>query len=99
MRPMIAATAESGGGGSGLTRLNTQCAIEYAHRSGKKRAMDTRAAQLVRLDLRLRFAHARRRLEAAGSKATQRINLTLTKAHGRLDPLPAHLTQLSPLKI
>jgi exodeoxyribonuclease VII large subunit len=27
------------------------------------------------------------------------VRLRLTKAHGRLDPLKAHLTQLSPLKI
>ncbi|MGI8742976.1 MAG: exodeoxyribonuclease VII large subunit [Bryobacteraceae bacterium] len=65
----------------------------------KKRKLDGLTARLEKLDLRLRFAHARRRLEAAESGAEQRIKLLLTRANGRLNPLTAHLTQLSPLKI
>jgi exodeoxyribonuclease VII large subunit len=38
-------------------------------------------------------------LETASVAATQLIRLRLTRAHGSLDPLVAHLTQLSPLKI
>jgi exodeoxyribonuclease VII large subunit len=51
------------------------------------------------LDLRLRIAAARRRLEAADAAILQLARLRITRAHGRLDPLTAHLTQLSPLKI
>ncbi len=55
--------------------------------------------RLRRQDLRLRFAAARRRLEAADTAIAHRIRLRLTRTHGRLDPLVANLTQLSPLKI
>jgi exodeoxyribonuclease VII large subunit len=89
--------------GRGLQRVDE---LEYTLRdrmrtliASKRHVLDSRAGRLEQLDLRLRFAHARRRLEAAESSATQRIKLLLTRAHGRLDPLTAHLTQLSPLKI
>ncbi len=65
----------------------------------RKQALDNQTARLEKLDLRLRFAHARRRLDAAQTRSRQRVELLLTRAHGRLDPLTAHLTQLSPLKI
>ncbi|HTA71589.1 MAG TPA: exodeoxyribonuclease VII large subunit, partial [Bryobacteraceae bacterium] len=51
------------------------------------------------LDLRLRIAAARRRLEASETAILQLARMRLTRTHGRLDPLIAHLTQLSPLKI
>ena len=80
--------------------------LEYALRDRmrsrialKKRTLDARRERLESLDLRLRFAHARRRLEAADSRAAMRIGQLLSQGHGRLDPLTAHLTQLSPLKI
>lgn len=80
--------------------------IEYVMReknrlrmAERKRKLDDLTARLEKLDLRLRFAHARRRLEAAETGAAQRIRLILSRAHGRLNPLAAHLTQLSPLKI
>jgi exodeoxyribonuclease VII large subunit len=38
-------------------------------------------------------------LEAADIAALQLMRLRVTRAHGTLDPLLAHLTQLSPLKI
>jgi exodeoxyribonuclease VII large subunit len=56
-------------------------------------------ARLRSLDLRLRFAAARRRLENADVAALQIIRVRLTRAQNRLVPLQAHLTQLSPLKI
>ena len=65
----------------------------------KKRTLEERQKRLESLDLRLRFAHVRRRLEAAESRAATRIGMLLSHGHGRLDPLTAHLTQLSPLKI
>ncbi len=55
--------------------------------------------RLRSLDLRLRFASARRRVETAETSIGQRIRLRLAGAHGRLNPVVAHLTQLSPLKI
>jgi exodeoxyribonuclease VII large subunit len=67
--------------------------------SARRRNLEELTARLSRLDLRLRFAQTRRRLEAAGVAAMQLIRLRLTRAHGTLDPLIAHLTQLSPLKI
>jgi exodeoxyribonuclease VII large subunit len=57
------------------------------------------AARLRNLDLRLRFAEARRRREASETALAQLIRLRLTRARGLLDPALAHLTQLSPLKI
>lgn len=65
----------------------------------RRKRLDELTARLRSLDLRLRFAAARRRLEAADTAAAQLIRLRLTRAQGRLDPLIAHLTQLSPLKI
>ena len=65
----------------------------------RRKRLDDLTARLRSLDLRLRFAAVRRRLEAAEMTALQLIRLRQTRAHGRLDPLIAHLTQLSPLKI
>jgi exodeoxyribonuclease VII large subunit len=56
-------------------------------------------ARLRALDLRLQIARARNRLEAADRAAAQLIRMRVAAGHGRLDPLTAHLTQLSPLKI
>jgi len=65
----------------------------------RRKRLDELTARLRRLDLRLRVANARRRLETADTAAAQLIRLRVTRAHGRLNPLIAHLTQLSPLKI
>jgi exodeoxyribonuclease VII large subunit len=65
----------------------------------KRAKLQADATRLRGLDLRLRFANARRRLEAAQRALAQLARLRVTKAGGRLDPLIAHLTQLSPLKI
>ena len=51
------------------------------------------------LDLRLRFAQARRRAESAETAMIQLARLRLAGARGRLEQALAHLTQLSPLKI
>ena len=67
--------------------------------STRRKRLEQLAARLRSLDLRLRFAAARRRLEAGEAAIVQLIRLHLTRGHGRLDPLVAHLTQLSPLKI
>jgi exodeoxyribonuclease VII large subunit len=51
------------------------------------------------MDLRLRFAGMRRRLELAEAAAPQRIHLRLARERGRLDSLGAQLSHLSPLEI
>jgi exodeoxyribonuclease VII large subunit len=67
--------------------------------SVRRKRLEELTARLRSLDLRLRVARARQRLQAADTAAAQLIHLRLTRAHGRLNPLIAHLTQLSPLKI
>ena len=65
----------------------------------RRKRLEDWTARLRSLEMRLRIARARQRLEAADTAAVQLIHLRLTRAHGRLNPLIAHLTQLSPLKI
>ncbi len=70
-----------------------------SRQSGCGKRLEELATRLRSLDLRLRFAAARRRLEAAETALAQLARLRLTRAKGSLEPLLAHLTQLSPLKI
>ncbi len=65
----------------------------------RRKRLEELTARLRNLDLRLRMASARRRLEAADAAIAQLIHVRLTRSQGRLNPLIAHLTQLSPLKI
>lgn len=65
----------------------------------RRKRLEELTTRLRSLDLRLRFAAARRRLENANVAALQLMRLGVTRAQGRLNPLLAHLTQLSPLKI
>lgn len=65
----------------------------------RKRALEKARSGLAQLDVRLRFAAARRRIEASDGKIRQAIQLRLSAARGKLAPLDAHLAQLSPLKI
>lgn len=67
--------------------------------AARRRKLDRVAAEVSRLDVRLRFAAARRRLEASGAKMDHAIRLRLNGAGSRLAPLEAHLKQLSPLAI
>ncbi len=55
--------------------------------------------RLRKLDLRLRFANARHRMELAEAAAGQRISLRLTRDRGRLDSLARQVSQLNPLAI
>ena len=64
-----------------------------------KRTLDRMRTGLAQLDVRLKFAAARRRLESFDSRIGQSIRLRLSGAQGKLSPLQAHLAQLSPLKI
>jgi exodeoxyribonuclease VII large subunit len=65
----------------------------------RKRACEAIGSRLLRMDVRLRVAGSRRRLEACDAKLHQRMRLQLSHARGALGPLQAHLAQLSPLKI
>ncbi|HEY7336328.1 MAG TPA: exodeoxyribonuclease VII large subunit [Bryobacteraceae bacterium] len=65
----------------------------------RKRTLDAAVSRLARLDVRLRIAESRRRLEACEAKVQREIRLRLSRAHAALGPLEAHLAQLSPLKI
>jgi exodeoxyribonuclease VII large subunit len=65
----------------------------------RRKRLEELTARLRSLDLRLRIAQARRRQDAAETAIARIVHLRLTLAHGRLNPLIAHLTQLSPLKI
>jgi exodeoxyribonuclease VII large subunit len=65
----------------------------------RQRACNAIGSRLGKLDLRLRMAEARRRLDGCGTRVQQRIRLVLSHARMRVSPLEAHLAQLSPLKI
>ena len=64
-----------------------------------KRALDAAASRLARMDVRLRVAEARRRLESCEMSVVQGMRLKLSHARAALAPPEAHLIQLSPLKI
>jgi exodeoxyribonuclease VII large subunit len=55
--------------------------------------------RLRRRDLRLRFAAAHRRIDAACSSAERLVALSLARRRARLNELDAHLRQLSPLAV
>ena len=65
----------------------------------RKRAVDLLATRLGLLDVRLRLAGSRRRLEAFDGRMRQAMRHRFTHARSELTPLEAHLYQLSPLKI
>lgn len=65
----------------------------------RRRRLERAASTVARLDVRLGFAAARRRLEASGAALGHAIRLRLSRAGGQLAPLSAHLKQLSPLAI
>ncbi len=67
--------------------------------NSRKRTLDRIKAGLAQLDVRLKFAAARRRIEACEAIMQQSTRLRLSRASGKLSPLNAHLAQLSPLKI
>jgi exodeoxyribonuclease VII large subunit len=80
--------------------------FEYAVRDAwrrtfeaRRRALETVTARLSQLDVRLRLAQVRRRLEAAEATSIERIRIRLSDARSALGVSAAHLAQLSPLKI
>ncbi len=77
-------------------RMEAILRAALATRSKQARDLD---ARLKKMDLRLRLADGRRRLEAASSKLEDSMRWKLAQAHRRLEPLQAHLSQLSPLRV
>jgi exodeoxyribonuclease VII large subunit len=67
--------------------------------AGRKRALDEATTRLAALDVRLRLAAVRRRLEACDTTVVQSIRILLNHARAELTPLEAHLKQLSPLAV
>jgi exodeoxyribonuclease VII large subunit len=65
----------------------------------RRKALERTRSTLAQLDVRLKFAAARRRIEASDSRIRQSIRLRMGAAREQLSPLEAHLAQLSPLKI
>ena len=65
----------------------------------RKRAFNAAVSRLARLDVRLRVAEARRRLEGCEARIQQAMHRSVGRAQAALGPLEAHLAQLSPLKI
>jgi len=70
-----------------------------ARHQAKRRALEASTMRLRQLDVRLKFAVARRRLDSARAAMLQAIQLRLSRAGGALAPLAAHLKQLSPLTV
>ncbi|HYP12645.1 MAG TPA: exodeoxyribonuclease VII large subunit [Bryobacteraceae bacterium] len=78
-----------------------RCLTDHVRRrireaSAVKTALDSR---LRKMDLRLRLAEARRRLQRLDHDAASAMTLRLTRARSRLDPLAGELNQLSPLRV
>lgn len=65
----------------------------------RKKVLERTRSRLGQLDVRLKFAAARRRIESAEGKVLQSIRLRVIGARGKLSFFDSHLVQLSPLKI
>jgi exodeoxyribonuclease VII large subunit len=89
--------------GRSLQRIDE---LDYEMRDRVRRLLEARRAglrsleaRLSMLDLRLRFAGVRRRLEIADGAAAQAIHLRVARGRARFEPLAAQLHQLSPLRV
>ncbi len=67
--------------------------------AARRKRWEHHTSRVRALDLRLRFAAFRRRLDASQNLAVQRMERRFAVARGALETAAAHLTQLSPLKI
>jgi exodeoxyribonuclease VII large subunit len=78
-----------------------RCAYDQLQRSLRTRyeMWRTLDARLRRMDLRLRFSEARRRIDALHTDACRVMRLRLSRAHSAWSPAQARLEQLSPVKI
>jgi exodeoxyribonuclease VII large subunit len=77
-------------------RLRQSAIQGFTLRRERWRLLDVRLRQL---DLRLRFAAAHRRIDAADAARAHAIAAALGRARRAFEPLAAKLHQLSPLKI
>lgn len=89
--------------GRSLQRIDE---LDYEMKDRVRRLLEARRARLrslearlSMLDLRLRFAGVRRRLEIADGAAAQAIHLRVARGRARFEPLAAQLHQLSPLRV
>ena len=89
--------------GRSLQRIDE---LDYEIKDRVRRLLEARRARLrslearlSMLDLRLRFARVRRRLEIADGAAAQAIHLRVARGRARFEPLAAQLHQLSPLRV
>jgi exodeoxyribonuclease VII large subunit len=78
-----------------------RCAADQVRRTLRARADGWRAldSRLRRMDLRLRFSEAHRRLEALRTDACRIARLRLSEARAAWSPAHARLEQLSPVRI
>jgi exodeoxyribonuclease VII large subunit len=65
----------------------------------RRRRLNDLELRLRRRDLRLRLAEGHRRLDRASAQLQERINAALHRARRKMEPLDAHLSQLSPLRV
>jgi exodeoxyribonuclease VII large subunit len=77
-------------------RLREQVRAAIEGRERARRALETR---LRYFDVRPRLAADRRRLDAAHHAAVELMRARLAQQRGRLGPLTAKLSQLSPLRV
>jgi exodeoxyribonuclease VII large subunit len=78
-----------------------RCIADQTRRHLRQSAarLDQATMRLRKMDLRLRFGEARRRLQALDHQAATAMTLRLTRARARLDPVAGELVQLSPLRV
>ena len=65
----------------------------------RRRSLEVVTSRLGMSDVRLKLAGGRRRLGTCEAAITQAMRLQLSRVHGRLGSLEAHLRQLSPLNV
>jgi exodeoxyribonuclease VII large subunit len=89
--------------GRGIQALDeaSRCATEALRRRLRERANDVAAleSRLRQMDLRLRFASARKRLESAEAGAMSAMRRKLDQDAAKLHALSVQLHQLSPLSV
>jgi len=87
-------------------RLQAIDDAEYRMREVLRRRLDADRKRLAdletclrSLDVRVRFGQAHRRLDAGDAALRRLVRVRMAASGAKLEPLRAHLTQLSPLKI
>lgn len=89
-----------GRGLQGLDDFDFRMRSAAAHRlDAQRRAERDLERRLLRHDPRLRLAGARQRLNQCEARAGELIRMRLALAHGKLEPVCASLTALSPLHV